>query len=395
MTLTASQARTIGGYQIHSVLGKGASSTVYLGRIPTSGQEVAIKVVPVNDPKLRTRFAKECQVARRLNHPNVVRVLDFGLDGYTPFLVMEYLGGGSLGDRLERQGRLREAEAVEIITQAGAALHWAHGRRLVHRNVKPDNILLGVDGTAKLADLGMVKILDDDTILTRAADYLGTPNFMSPEQFEDARHVDARSDLYSLAATLYMAVTGELPFRGRNSRDIGGVLRKKLNGDITPPRELVPQVSQRLSDAILKGLEVDKIKRHASVREFIESLTADQVVVCGSKSSVPRVSERRAGKRFSSDKSTICNKLQEPTKRAWAGKVVDVSQTGVCLELARRVERGVLLAVIFEAGPLREHTLIASVKWVKQAAGKRWRLGCCFTQPLTDEEVQSMRELGS
>src|SRR5205807_10319012 len=156
-------------------------------------------------------------------HPHSVRVLDYGLDSDKPFLVMEFVGGGSLGDRLERQGRLPEAEAVQIISQAGQALQWAHERRLVHRDVKPDNILLDADSKVKLSDLGLVKNLDDNANLTCALDYLGTPNFMSPEQFKDARKADAQSDLYSLAATLYMTVTGEIPFRARNGRDLAGI----------------------------------------------------------------------------------------------------------------------------------------------------------------------------
>jgi serine/threonine protein kinase len=218
MSRTASSSVTIGDYEVLKVLAKGSTATIYLARHPSGGETVAIKLLAgriVNDSTLRLRFAKECQVARQLDHPHVVRVLDFGLDGYKPFLVMEFVGGGSLGQRLEREGRLAEAEAVELITQAGTALQWAHERRLVHRDVKPDNILLSAEGKAKLSDLGLVKHLDDKAQLTKALDYLGTPNFMSPEQFKDARHADALSDLYSLAATLYMTVTGEVPFRGQ------------------------------------------------------------------------------------------------------------------------------------------------------------------------------------
>src|SRR5437660_1746961 len=137
MNRTAPHATTIGKYQIVKVLGKGSSATVYLGLDPATGENVAVKVLLgriVNDPVRRMRFAKECQVARQLDHPHSVRVLDFGLDGHKPFLVMEYVSGGSLGQRLEKEGRLGEAEAVEIISQAGRALQWAHERRLVHRD---------------------------------------------------------------------------------------------------------------------------------------------------------------------------------------------------------------------------------------------------------------------
>src|SRR5947209_5658618 len=134
MNRSAPHATTIGKYQIVKVLGRGSSATVYLGLDPATGENVAVKVLLgriVNDPVRRMRFAKECQVARQLDHPHSVRVLDYGLDSDKPFLVMEFVGGGSLGDRLERQGPLAEAEAVQVISQAGQALQWAHERRLV------------------------------------------------------------------------------------------------------------------------------------------------------------------------------------------------------------------------------------------------------------------------
>ena len=280
-------------------------------------------------------------------------MLDYGLDGNKPFLVMEFVGGGSLGQRLEREGRLAGAEAVEIITQAGQALQWAHERRLVHRDVKPDNILLGADGKVKLSDLGLVKNLDDDAHLTQALDYLGTPNFMSPEQFNDPRTADARSDLYSLGATLYMTVTGEVPFRGRNGRDLAGILKRKLEGDIAPPRRLVPELSERVNDAILRALDVDSTKRQGSVREFLESLTEKTVTIRSAPASSPMEAEaetqgtrasatgapRHATCHNSPRPATSCrNRLQNPgSPRCWtyrrpasAWSSIDVSNAASC-----------------------------------------------------------------
>jgi serine/threonine protein kinase len=404
MSRAASQASTIGNYQILRVLGQGSTATVYLGVHPTTGQNVAIKVIPgkiVNDPVLSMRFAKECQVARQLDHPHVVHVLDYGLDGYKPFLVMEFVGGGSLGQRLEREGRLAEAEAVEIINQAGQALQWAHERRLVHRDVKPDNILLGADGKVKLSDLGLVKSLDDNAHLTQALDYLGTPNFMSPEQFKDARKADARSDLYSLAATLYMTVTGEIPFRGRNGRDLAGIFKRKLDRDIAPPRQLIPELSQRVNDAILQALEVDGKKRQTSVREFLESLTEKTVTIRSAAANSPMAAvaevqggagnrDRRAKKRYPSQRSTTCNKLQRPPPEPWVTKVLNISETGICVELNRRFERGVLLKILLEDGPILQHSVVACVVWVKELSPKSWKVGCRFARPLSELDIQDM-----
>src|SRR5947209_12345455 len=129
---------------------------------------------------------------------------------------MEFVEGESLGQRLEREGRMAEAEAIRLIAQVAQGLHRAHKQNLVHRDVKPDNILVRPDGVAKLADLGLVKETDADLNLTRTGRGLGTPHFMAPEQFRDAKNADPRCDVYSLGATLYMMVTGELPFRSVN-----------------------------------------------------------------------------------------------------------------------------------------------------------------------------------
>jgi serine/threonine protein kinase len=267
----------IGGYQVLAKLCAGGMGTVYKAADPSTGELLAIKVLPADateDPVLRMRFAQECQVARNLKHANIVRILEFGLDGSRPFLVMEYVDGESLGQRLDREGRLPEDEAIRLISQIGQALHWAHGRKLIHRDVKPDNILLTADGQAKLTDLGLVKNLDGDFNLTMTQSCLGTPNFMAPEQFQDAR-----SDVYSLAATLYMTVTGELPFRGPNERALLTILKKKLANEIAPPRQLVPELSERMDGAILRALRADVNERPASVLDFLQALTEETVSV--------------------------------------------------------------------------------------------------------------------
>src|SRR5262249_21557363 len=149
-------------------------------------------------------------------------------EGEVPYMVMEFVDGPSLGDRIEREGRLPEAEAVRVITQVAQALHHAHRQQVIHRDVKPDNILLAADGRAKLTDLGLAKDCEAGPALTRASTGLGTPNFMAPEQFRDAKNADPRCDIYSLGATLYMAITGELPFRARGPLN---VWTKKRNNE--------------------------------------------------------------------------------------------------------------------------------------------------------------------
>src|SRR5262249_15693328 len=210
---------------------------------PETGRLVAIKITGTEvkkNPVLLKRFEQEFAVSRNLEHPHLVRGIQFGYEGDVPYMVLEYVDGPSLGDRIEREGRLPEAEAIRIITQVAEALHHAHQQRIVHRDVKPDNTLVTADGQAKLTGLGLAKDYEADYHLTRASTGLGTPNFMAPEQFSDAKNADARCDVYSLGATLYMALTGELPFRARGA---GTIWKKKLSNDLVPPRKFLPVMS--------------------------------------------------------------------------------------------------------------------------------------------------------
>lgn len=263
----------VGDYDLIEKIAEGGMGTVYKGRHNGTGQMVAIKIVPPHllaHPVYRRRFEKEYEAAHALDHPNIVRALDFGRDPAQPYLVMEYVEGESLGQRLERIGKLPEAEAIRIISQVAQGLHKAHKVGLVHRDVKPDNILLTPDGQAKLTDMGLVKEIDSEINLTRTGRGLGTPHFMAPEQFRRAKDADARCDIYSMAATLYMTVTGQLPFRSCSPLD---AWMRKINNEIEPPRQLNPDLTERLDWAIRRSMSADPSQRAGSCREFIEDLT--------------------------------------------------------------------------------------------------------------------------
>ncbi len=265
--------QTIGNYDLMEKIAEGGMGTVYRGRHHVTGEVVAVKVVPqhlLSNPVVLKRFEQEYLVARAIDHPNIVKALDFGREGEIRYLVMEYVEGESLGQKLERDGRMDEAEAIRIISLVGLGLQKAHKLGLVHRDVKPDNILLMPDGQVKLTDLGLVKEVEADLNLTRTGRGLGTPHFMSPEQFRNAKKADARCDIYSLGATLYMMVTGELPFKSNGPLD---AWMKKINNEIAPPRLLVPELTERLDWAIRRSMSPDPIHRPESCREFIEDLT--------------------------------------------------------------------------------------------------------------------------
>jgi serine/threonine protein kinase len=265
--------QTVGNYELLEKIAEGGMGAIYRGRHRTSGLIVAVKIMPphmASNPVLLKRFEQEFRAASRLDHPNIVRALDYGEVGASPFLVMEFVEGESLGQKIEREGKMSEDAAIRIIAQVAQGLHRAHKQNLIHRDVKPDNILLRTDGVAKLADLGLVKETETDLNLTRTGRGLGTPHFMAPEQFRNAKGADVRCDIYSLGATLYMMVTGELPFKSNGPLD---AWMKKVQNDLVPPCELVPQLSERVNWAILRAMSADPNQRPRSCREFVEDLT--------------------------------------------------------------------------------------------------------------------------
>jgi serine/threonine protein kinase len=269
----AKAPQILGNYEIVAPIAEGGMGVVYKGRRRSDGLLVAIKVVPptaAKNPVLLQRFQREFQAASAIDHPNVVRAIEYNGTPPTPFLVMEFVDGMSLGQKIEREGRLSEDEAIRIMAQVCQGLHRAHKQGLIHRDIKPDNILLARDGTAKITDLGLVKDIEGELNLTRTGRGLGTPHFMAPEQFRNAKNADIRCDVYSLGATLYMMLTGKMPFEGLGPLD---AWMKKSNNDFTPPRELNTGISTRMNFAILRAMHSDPDKRPSNCREFIEDVT--------------------------------------------------------------------------------------------------------------------------
>jgi serine/threonine protein kinase len=265
----------IGEYDVLEKIAEGGMGAVYKARSRHTGDLVAIKVLPpqtARNPILLKRFEHEYRAAAALDHPHIVRALDFCGIGLAPFLVMEFVEGESLGAKIERNGPMPEDAAIRIIAQVCQGLHRAHRQKLIHRDVKPDNILVTHDGVAKLTDLGLVKIADaeEELNLTKTGRGLGTPNYMAPEQFRDAKNADVRCDVYSIGATLYTLLTGETPFGKVGPLECW--LRKQRN-ELDPPRKVNPAVSERVSWAVMRAMSGDPAARPASCKEFVEDLT--------------------------------------------------------------------------------------------------------------------------
>jgi serine/threonine protein kinase len=269
----------IGRCRIIRELGRGGVGTVYLATHQTLQIEVALKVLSpalsLDNPALAERFIREAQLAARIRHPNVIAVMDAAHDETTGlyFIVLEYVGGGSLSWHL-RHGPLPEAKALNIVTGIAQALVLAEEGRIVHRDIKPDNIMLDLRGTAKLADLGLAKhAIDSRTSLTLGGSYMGTPAYMSPEQARDAKIADTRDDIYSLGATFYECLTGVPPFQGETPYNI---MSEVLTKPSPIPSALRPEIS-RATDLICRKMMAKKRDlRYAGARALVQDLQLAQ-----------------------------------------------------------------------------------------------------------------------
>ena len=244
-------ARSVAGgrYRLGHPLGHGGMATVYLARDTELDRPVAVKVLAENaagDDGLRKRFLREARLAARLSHPNVVGVFDAGEDDGRPFLVMEHVEGETLADLLARRVKLPAEEVRGLGQQAARGLAHAHSAGLVHRDVKPQNLLLREDGTLKIADFGIARAAEG-TALTQAGTVLGTAAYLAPEQALGEQATPA-SDVYSLGAVLYELLTGRPPIEVRSFEDLAKAK------PIAPVRELAPETPRDLEDLVMRCL---------------------------------------------------------------------------------------------------------------------------------------------
>ncbi len=277
-------------YQILERIGIGGMGVVYRGRHLTFNEVCAIKIVNesiAGDANFLQRFQTEAVVTRKLRHPNAVRVDDFDYteDG-RPFIVMELVEGKNIGEILQEQGPLSVPRAIRVATQVARALGVAHKLGVVHRDIKPGNIILTTDEqgqeTAKVLDFGIAKLReaagDANPGMTMTGMVVGTPLYMSPEQFmgkKAAGEIDGRTDIYSLGVVLYQMVTAQLPFDGDTPYSL---MLQHIQGTVRPPHELAPElhIPESLSQVILKAIDKSRDLRYQTAEEFVAAL--DQVV---------------------------------------------------------------------------------------------------------------------
>jgi serine/threonine protein kinase len=384
-------------YKFLEPIGEGGAGVVYRATEVSTGQPVAIKVLAAKlseNLTLHRRLAVEFQAAQALEHPNIVRAIECQCDGDISYCVYELVEGESLGMRLDKCRKLPEAESIRIITQLIQALHYAHQRKIIHRYVKPDNIMLTAAGSAKLTDFGLAKDFNNATQdITRPATALGTPHFMAPEQFADAKTVDHRCDVYSVGATLYNALTGLLPF---DAKAPYAILANKEAMKLATVRSLVPTVSYRVDEAIFAALDPKPRNRPADCYEFFRMMTARSKDDPPAAEDEPdyKGDERRAAQRFSLRVGRCVHvdpNLHGGDNEQWPLIVRDVSQTGIGILLARRFEPGTELAVEGAPGPNgRPELLPAHVVRVQPEQAGHWIHGCTFDKPLHPEQFRAL-----
>ena len=264
--------QSIGRYRVEGLLGTGAMGEVYRAYDPVIDRLVAIKVVRTELAKgsgseqWLQRFRREARAAGRRFHPNIVAILDFGEDDGMPFLAMEYVDGRSLDTILKTSGPLDAAWSVAVITQVLSALGFAHQNGIVHRDVKPSNIMVLNSGEVKVADFGIARI--DASEFTIVGDLLGTPAYMAPEQFAGAP-VDKRTDLFATGVILFEMLTGVKPFRGKSITEIISFMETRGPEDI---RALNPAVPDSLKQVITRALAFDPACRYDNAAEFSKAI---------------------------------------------------------------------------------------------------------------------------
>ena len=254
-------------YEVLELVGTGGMSSVYKSHDRLLERNVALKVLHPHygdDDEYVERFRREARAVAQLSHPNIVTVIDRGeADGHQ-FIVFELIDGENLKELVDRTGPLPARRAVDLAIAIAEALSFAHEHGIVHRDVKPQNVLLNAEGEAKVTDFGIARSLDVEHGVTQTGTVLGTSNYLSPEQ-ASGKQVTAATDVYSLGVVLYELLTGEVPFPGEN---FVAVAMKHLNEPVPDILERRPDVPVRLAAAMERALEKDPARRFASMRDF-------------------------------------------------------------------------------------------------------------------------------
>jgi predicted Ser/Thr protein kinase len=268
---------TVGRYRLESTLGQGAMGVVYLALDPEIERRVAIKVVRAEGPgaaerqqEIELRFLKEAKIAGRLQHPNIVTIYDVGRDENLYFIAMEYVPGQALSRLLKPAGQLTDEQKLVLARQSAEALAHAHDRGVIHRDVKPGNILVREDGVVKVSDFGIGKFLTGDADLTQTGQMIGSPSYMSPEQIRGEK-LDPRSDIFGLGVVLYEMFTGSRPFTGES---VTSLVYQVIHKEPVDPIEIRPDMPPALAAILRRSLVKNREERYPDAHALVSDLRA-------------------------------------------------------------------------------------------------------------------------
>ena len=259
-----------GRYELLEKIGDGGMAVVYKGKDRLLNRFIAIKILRpefTKDATFVENFKRESQAAAGLTHPNIVGVYDVGREGNINYIVMELIEGRTLNDIIEDEAPMDYRKVIDISKQVASALKVAHKNKIIHRDVKPHNIMITNDGIVKLADFGIARAVNDATLST-GSKIVGSVHYFSPEQAR-GNYVDERSDIYSLGIVMYEMLTGKVPFDGENPVTVA---LKHINEEITPPSELVAGIPPALERCVMKATSKYQTNRYSSAEEMIEEL---------------------------------------------------------------------------------------------------------------------------
>lgn len=301
-------------FEILDKLGKGGMGQVFKARQKSLDRMVAIKILPLNlckNEEFIGRFKREARLAGKFYHPNAIQVFDIGENKGQYYYIMEYVDGGSLKEKLSIDGKFNQEYTLEVLKQVLSVLKEAETMKIIHRDIKPDNIMLTAEGVVKLADLGLAREVNDDAGLTQQKIAIGTPHYMAPEQAQ-GKQVDMRADQYALGITAFHLLTGRPPFTGKNNMDI---LVQHVKKPMIKPSSICPEISPYMDKLILKMTEKEPKNRFQTINDLLKALDKVKEAITLTKDV-----KTPSGTKLKSERTTFLDRRSE--RSSYTGMII-------------------------------------------------------------------------